>query len=176
MRAEEFLTLFITSVNKDWLVILASLAAILALLEMRRLRKVLTQEINKKILPQLSLEIDEKNLVMYLKNDSPYLAQNIQIDEIPLVLDDFGFDLGITIRFNEIAFLKPNEKAELGLKAYDNKDNSLMGNLTERLVSHIMSAVFKVKVYFSNIENYRFSMLFNKEREKFFIEKIEYLP
>jgi len=43
----------------------------------------------------------------HLKNESFFLARDIKVEDLELTLDDFGFKKNLTLKFEDIGFLKP---------------------------------------------------------------------
>lgn len=164
----------ILSLNiKDWLIAITSFILIACISEIRKLKKSLALEIQKRLIPQLILEIDKETMKMHIKNESLYLAQNIKIEDTEVILDDCGFKTGVMLKFEGVDFLRANEKAELKFKAFDRQKNFL-SDLTERIMPHLINAPFKVKVRLSNIENIKFCIILNKKQDKFSLEQIEF--
>jgi len=160
---------------KDLLAIAASFALVTCLIQMRKFRKTLALETEKRLFPNLSLELDEKELQIYVKNDSFFLAQNIKFQDSELILDDMGFKVCVIIKFEDIGVIKPQERVKLNFKCFDKKLNFLP-ELTERAIPHLINAPFTVKIFLSNIENMKFGITINRSQRKFTVERIEFFP
>ena len=146
---------------KDAVIIIASFILVVCILKIRKLKESLAQQTRKRLIPQLILKIDDKDFGIYIKNESFFLVQSIKIEDAQVTLDDFGFKLGVILKFQGIDFIKPNETVKLKVKAYD-KNQSFLPGLTERLIPHLVSVPFKIKMYFSNVEGLKFRIVFNK--------------
>ncbi len=161
---------------KDWLILITLSILFFCILEIRKLKKKVAQQVQNRLIPQLLLEfildLDTQNSGFHLKNESFFLAQDIRIEDIPINLDDYGFRLGIILRFKNIDFLKAKESVKLDFKVLDKKQEPL-AEVTERILPHLLSPSFKAKVYYSNIEGLKFCAIFNKKREKFYTDAIE---
>ena len=159
---------------KDWLIIAVSFILIICILQIRKLKKALILEIQKRLIPNLTLEIDENELGIYIKNESFFLAQNIKIEDTELILDDYGFKFGVILKFEDVGALRSQERLKLKFKAFDKQQNFL-ADLTERIIPHLISTSFKVKIYLSNIENMKFCIALNRRQKKFNVETINFL-
>ena len=162
---------------KDWIIIVTSIILLFSLLETRKLKKIVTREVQARLLPQLVLELVldtslTQDMGLYLKNESLFLAKDIQIEDLALTLDDLGFKVNYILKFDTLDSLRPHEKTKLNLKVFD-KNQEFMRDVTEKIIPHLISPSFRVKINCSNIENLRFSVALFKKREKFFIAKIE---
>ncbi|MEW6100717.1 MAG: hypothetical protein AB1481_00265 [Candidatus Omnitrophota bacterium] len=162
---------------KDLIIFLALVILVICLRQIRKLKKTLAAEIQKRLLPLLSPEIviskDWKENGLYLKNDSYFIAQHIKIEDVTVVIDDYGFKMTHIIKFGEVDYLKPNESKRLDFKIF-NKEGDFQANVTESAVPHLVSPAFSLKVSYANIEGVRFFVTYLKKREKFLIQKIEY--
>lgn len=158
--------------------VFTSLILLLCLLQIRRLKKTIAQEARRRLLPQLNLELilgtGQQDMGLYLKNENFFLAKDIKIEDVEMALEDSGFKVNVILKFEGIDYLKPQESVRLSLKVFNNK-RDFLPEATEKIIPHLVSPSFKVKIYYSNIENLRFLALFLKKREKFSIEKVESL-
>jgi hypothetical protein len=159
---------------KDGLIIVVSFILIICISRIRKLKKALILEIQKRLIPNLTLEIDENELGIYIKNESFFLAQNTKIEDTELILDDYGFKFGVILKFEDVGALRSKERLKLKFKAFDKQQNFL-ADLTERIIPHLISASFKVKIYLSNIENMKFCIALNRRQKKFNVETINFL-
>jgi len=162
---------------KDWLIAATSVLLLLCILEIRKLKKSIAQEVKRRILPQLALEFNSDvsgdDAGFYLKNESFFLARDIQFQDIELTLDDLGYKVGLILKFAALDSLKPQEKEKLHFKVFD-RNQSFLPEVTERIIPHLISISFKVKVNYSNIENLKSSIVFSKREGNFFPEDIEF--
>ncbi|MFH1201995.1 MAG: hypothetical protein V1674_03795 [Candidatus Omnitrophota bacterium] len=159
---------------KDW-IILATLGILIwCIFEIKRLKKTVAQEVRSRLIPQLNLEIDTNSRQLILKNESFFLAKDIRIEALEIILEDYGFKKHIGLRFNNIDALRPKEKIKLEFKAFD-ANQELPQSLVEKMILHLMGADFKVKIYYSNIENTKFCIGLVKKRDRMHIEGIEVL-
>ncbi len=161
---------------KDWFILLTLSILMISLLEIRKLKKIISQEAQKRLIPQLTLDLildpNIKKSGFYLKNDGLFLAREIKIEDLNLTLDDYGFKLNYILTFDMINSLKPQERIKLDFKTFDKKQTPLP-EVTGMLIPHLINPVFKVTVFYTNIENIKFRLAFSKKREKFFVESLE---
>ncbi|MFA6216674.1 MAG: hypothetical protein WDL87_03365 [Candidatus Omnitrophota bacterium] len=161
---------------KDWFILLTLSILMFSLLEIRKLKKIISQEAQKRLIPQLALELildaNPKKSGFYLKNDGFFLAREIKIEDLDLILDDYGFKLNYILKFEMIDSLKPQERIKLDFKTFDKKLTPLP-EVTEMLIPHLINPAFKVIIFYTNIENIKFRLAFSKKREKFSVESLE---
>lgn len=161
---------------KDWLITITLFILVFCILEIRRLKKTIACEAQKRLVPQLSLEfnsdIQHKNTGFYLKNESLFLARNITIEDTELILNDFGWKKTILLRFDSIDSLRAEEKIQLKLQVLDlNKEP--LPEVTEKIIPHLISPSFKILLYYSNVENIKFSTVFLKTKDALHIESFK---
>jgi hypothetical protein len=172
----KFITLLLHIPLKDWFILLTLSILLASLLEIRKLKKIIAQEAQKRLIPQLTLELildaNTKKSGFYLKNDGLFLAREIKIEDLNLILDDYGFKLNYILTFEIISSLKPQERIKLDFKTFDKKQTPLP-EVTGMLIPHLINPVFRVTIYYTNIENIKFCLVFSKKREKFFVESLE---
>lgn len=176
----EKLETILASINfsiKDWIIAITLFILIFCILEIRKLKKSIEQEIHKRILPELVLEfISDKyaqDSGFYLKNESFFLARDIQIEDTELILDDFGYKVNFVLKFEGIDYIKPQEKVQLKFKVCD-RNQILRPDITERIIPHLTAASFKVGIRYSNIENLRLYVIFSKKEGKIYTEDINF--
>jgi hypothetical protein len=161
---------------KDWLIIVTSFILVMCVLEIHKLKRSIAQQTRNRLIPQLILElISEENnndKGFYLRNESFFLAKDIEVEDVELTLDDFGFKKNLTLKFENIDFLKPKETNKLKLKVFDR--GHFEREVTEKIIPHLLNASFKVKVIYTNIENLNFRVVFSRKRGKFYTEEIEF--
>lgn len=161
---------------KDWLILITLVILLWCILEIRKLKKNVAREVQKRILPQLSLEFNSdvktQSAGFYLKNESFFLAREIRFDDVEVTLDDLGYQVGLILKFDEVDAINPQEKVKLNFKVFD-KTESFLPEVTERIIPHLIHSSFRVKVYYSNIENLKSRVVFLKKKGKFYTERIE---
>ena len=164
---------FLTFTIKDWLIVVTTIILALCILEIRRLKKSIVQEVQKRLLPQLALEFNSDtnsdDAGFYLKNESFFIAREIQFEDVEFTLDDLGYKVSSILKFEGIDSLKPQEKIKLKFKVFD-RDNSFLPEVTERIIPHLIDPSFKIGVNYSNIENLKSRVVFAKKKEKFYRE------
>ena len=166
--------IFFTFTIKDWLILATSIILILCILEIRRLKKSIVRGVQKQLLPQLALEFNpgvSEDAGFYLKNESFFIAREIQFEDVEFTLDDLGYKVGSILKFESIDSLKPQEKVKLKFKVFD-LDKDFLPEATERILPHLIESCFKVKVNYSNLENLKFGVVFAKKKEKFYTESL----
>ncbi len=170
--------LFLGFSIKDWLIMLTLIILSSCILEIRRLKKQILQETQRRLIPQLNLEfnfdISSKAKGFYLKNESLFLARDIKIEDAGIVIDDVGFTKNIILRFEGIDFLKPQERVKLKFNVLDKRQDAILA-AAEDIILHLCGPSFKVVVFYSNIENLKFRAAFVKTKERFYLETIDVL-
>lgn len=154
---------------QDWLIAFAIFTLIVCALDMRRFKKAIIQEIQRKILPQLTLELDRKAMCLYLKNDGFSVVQDIQIEDSAITLDDSGFRVDCILQFENIGFLRPKEGTKLKLKVLG-KDKSLLPEVTEKIFPHLFSISFVLAMTCKDTEGHQLKFIFSKKGDNFYSE------
>ncbi len=163
---------------KDWIILGVLALLIFCIREIRRLKNIIVYEVRKKLIPQLILEAiypeRASNWGFYLKNESVFLARDITVEDLELALDDTGFKTKLTLKFDNLEYLKQGEKAELTFKVFSQGYYS--AEITERIMAHLLNTPpFKIKITYANIENLKFCATFIKKEERFQLAKLESL-
>jgi len=151
---------------QNWLMLAASIMLILCLSQIRRLKNTIAREIQRRLLPQLILNMDNKERFFYLKNEGFSLIRNIEIDDSKVIIEDYGYKLGFILRFEHIDFLRPKEEIKLKFKVF-NENQSFLPDKTEIIFPHLISPSFDITITCSDIEGRKFRFLFSKKGEKF---------
>lgn len=163
---------------KDILIAITLLILGICILEIRKLKRSIREQVQKRLTPQLVLDfifnLGDKNSGFYLKNESFFLAKSIKIEDVRMVLDDFGFKKIIILKFNEIDYLKPNEETKLSFKVFD-KNSAPLDEIADKLPPHLIQASFKVKIYYANIEDIPLFVVFSRIKGRFILEEINYV-
>lgn len=160
---------------KDWFILGGLLIIVFCILEILKLKKIIAKDIKRRLIPQLEMEFDSnvqsKDAGFSIRNESLFLAKDLQIKDIPITLNDFGFKKSIILKFEKIPFLKPRETLRLRFKVFDTNDE-LMPDVTERIIPHLVSPSFKIRIFFFNIENVKLCAEFSKIKNKIQTERI----
>lgn len=169
-------SLILSLTTKDWLIFITLCILALCILRIRKQKKIIVEEVKKKTIPQLSLELllDEQYQKMgfYLCNESYFLVKSIRLKDVQLTLEDFGVNQHFILRFeNIIDFLRPNEKVKLDFKVLD-REYKFLPAVTEKIVPHLIDTYFKVSILYSDIEDAKFLAVLSKKDRKFLTEKI----
>jgi len=161
---------------KDWLIIVTLTILVICLIQIRRLKRIIVQEVRRRLIPEIVLELDVNERAIFIKNQSAMLAKDIKIEDIELTLVDYGFAMAFSLKFEGLDFLKANEKSPLNFKVFK-AGEECMPSEAKRIVPHLVSIPFKIKINYSNIENLKFSCLSVKKvgAKKFSLIKIESL-
>jgi len=169
--------LFLDFTIKDWLIVAALFILAFCVLEVRKLKKIIAETVRKQLIPQLLLELSfdkpGEDAGFYLKNESFFLAQDIQVEELEITLDDFGFKRKFNLQFESVDFLKAQDRIKLKFKVF--VDSQFSREITEKIIPHLISPDFNVRVRYSNIEGLKFYVTFFKKRGRFHTERIESL-
>jgi len=168
--------LFLGYTLKDGLIIITLIILYFCILEIRKLKRTITREVQKRLIPQFNCELvpdtDAEKAGIYLKNESFFLARSIKIEDVELTLDDLGYLLNLILKFGEIDALKPQEKVKLKLEIFD-RQQRFLPDVTARIIPHLIGANFKLRIHYANIEGLKLCAIFYKKREKFSLERIE---
>jgi hypothetical protein len=159
--------IFIRLTIQDWLIAVACFIIILCVLRIRNLKKTITQEIQRQVLPQLILEMNKKEMCFYLKNEGFSIIQDIQIADLGLTLDDSGFNVDFILRFESKGYLRPKEDEKLKLKVFD-KNQTFLPEVTERMFNHLIGISFNIEISCSDIEGRHIQFLLSKKGDKFY--------
>lgn len=141
---------------------------LLILMQIHKLRRSVPQEVTKQILPHLSLEISEKDMTFYLKNEGYLPAKGVRIEDTEVLVEDGGFKTVYVLKFEMVELIEPKRKVSLKFDVYD-KEGRFLPEATERLFVHLLLPPFKVRASFSNVDGQKFSVVFSKRGEKFYI-------
>jgi len=154
---------------KDSLIGLSLVILLACILEIRKLRKVITQETRRRLLPFFRLELvlddDIGRNGLYLENESFFLAKNIKIKDVDLFLDDLGYPLNVVLRFAGVEWLKAQERVKLDLQVFDQK-GEFLPQINERIIPHLASPSFTIDVCYENVEGLKFIARFLKKGRK----------
>lgn len=157
---------------QEWLIVIAALILVVSMIEMRKLKKIIAEEIQRQIMPQLMIVMDKKEMCFYLSNEGYSIVQDIKIADSELVLDDSGFKVTHFLRFEPISFLRPKEKAKLQFGVYD-KSLRFLPDLTEKIFAHLIQPSFKLELTYADTEGTRYRFVYTKKEDKFFSERIK---
>lgn len=163
------------SAFKDWLILAILFALVLCVIQLRKLRKSIPREIQKRIIPPLGLELnigrDEDDTGLFLRNDGYSAVRNVVIEDLPLTLDDWGLKVSCVVRFKNIDTVGPQQRVKVPYRVYD-KHEEFLPQVTDKLLPHLIGPDFKVKIRYTTIEGATFSVIFSKQRDKFSPERI----
>jgi len=157
---------------KDWLIFATLVILVIALLQIRKLKKSLVQEVHKRLVPELMLELDLKEIGLFIKNESTMIAKEISIQDVDVDIEDFGYTMYFTLKFDIIEILRPNERIKLNFKAiHRGKEGPV--RTPEGIIPHLTSASFRLIIDFYNIENLKFRAEFIRKLNKFVLDKLD---
>lgn len=161
---------------KDWLIVITLGILVFCILEIRKLKKAIANETQKRLVPQLSLEfnsdIQNKDAGFHIKNESFFLARDISIEDTEVTLHDFGFKKTILLKFENITVLRAEEKIQLKFQVLD-IDNQPLPEVTEKVIPHLVSPPFRIRLFYSNIENVKFHVVFLKTKDNLHVESFK---
>lgn len=162
-------------VNKDILIFLLLFIILLCIWRIFRLKRLLAQEIQKRLYPQLTLElisdIDTDNYGFYLQNESSSVLRDIKVKDAEVALTDAGFTQILILRFEQVDFLKPKEKIKLTYQVFD-RQNTLLPQMSENIIPHLLNTPFQVRINYSTTEGHNLLATFAKKGNRFYLEKI----
>ena len=153
---------------KDWIIIFTLAILVFCLIRIRRLKKNILDEIHKRLVPELTLELDIDERGIFIKNQSTMLAKDIKIDNINLTLVDYGFAMEFTLKFEIVEAVAARDRLRLNFDVFK-ADDLCRPEESRRIIPHLVSAGFKARITYTNLENLRFqSMLIKKAGKKRF--------
>jgi len=153
-----------------FIVILLAIAILLCLRKIKDLKSSLDAEHKSRSVPLIILDVDPQDKILYLKNDSECFAKDIQISDLDVELS-YDFKKVLTIKFDKVDFLKPQQKTRLNYELYE-KGHLIKIEVTDTLFAHLDRASFEINVRFSNLENTPFLMTVEKSKERFSLKEI----
>lgn len=157
---------------KDWLIFVTLAILLVALLQIRRLKKSLIHEVHKRLVPELMFELDLKDLGLFIKNESAMMAKEISIQDTDVDILDFGFMMRFTLKFEPVEILRPNERIKLNFSAIHQGQEGTV-RTPEGILPHLSSANFRLIVNFYNIENLKFRAEFIRRPTRFVLDKLD---
>ena len=156
---------------KDLLIIISTAILVFCVIKIRKLKKELIKEIHKRLIPELSLDIDLDRVGIFIKNNGCLMAKDIIIEDLEIDLADYGFRAHFTLLFEPIETLRPEQRTKVNFSAL-HKGEEKPAKSSDIIVPHLVSANFKLKVNYSNIENLKFCAEFIKKDKSFSLEAI----
>ncbi|MCK5215699.1 MAG: hypothetical protein KAR05_10140 [Candidatus Omnitrophica bacterium] len=150
-------------------IIIALLFALLvyALSRIRFLRRSLSEEGRKRLVPILILEKEENGGAFFVKNEGICSAKNISIEDFQLPLE-YDFKRTVTIRFNSVGILNPGQRAKLYFDALDG-GRKVGDHEMSYLLPKINEASFEVKISYTNLESVRYVTIIGKQKDRIFV-------
>ena len=162
--------IFLGFTIQDWLLFTVLFILILCVWEIRKLKRNIIQEVQKKLFPQLMMYMDSKEMFFTLKNEGFSFARSIEIEDLTLYLEDTGVKVCYILKFENIDCLKPQEKIKLKFKVCD-ENQHFRPEATERIFPHLIRPPFNIKMSCRDIEDRNFRFLFAKKGEKFYCRR-----
>jgi len=150
---------------KDGLFVVLLIGFCSALLTIRRLRKDLEQEVLKRKLPVLNLEMEPNGRGLVISNESACFAKYIRIEDAEMELD-YDFKRTVHLKFDTVNFLNPRQKAALKFHGSTN-DQRLTDDESQGLIAHIPHASFELVLQYANLDNQPFISRIRKDGEIF---------
>jgi hypothetical protein len=165
MVKEKIMPVFLGFTIQDWFMLAASITLILCLAQIRSLKNTIAREIQRSLLPQLILNMDNKEMFFNIRNEGFSLIRNIEIEDSKVIVEDYGYKLGFILRFENIEFLRPREETKLKFKVF-NENQNFLPDITETIFPHLINPSFNITITCSDIEGRKFRFLFSKKGEK----------
>jgi len=136
----------------------------------RFLRRNLSEESRKRLIPVLVIEKVDNEYGFCIKNEGICSAKNICIDAFQLPLE-YDFKRTVTIRFETIDILNPGQKEKLYFGAYDGGRHVGEQEMSY-LLPKIDTANFEVRISYTNLEDVPFITIVGKEKNRFFVKYV----
>ena len=159
--------------TQEWIVIGTIFILLVCVVWLFIVRRRLLRELHKHMIPELMLDLDVDNFGLFLINEGSLVARNIQIDQVSLTLEDYGFKLYFILNFDEIESLPPKEKIKLEFKVYRTGEDKPV-DAAEKIIAHLVSLAIKFTIHCANIHGVKFSATYfkDKEKKKFSLERL----
>jgi hypothetical protein len=158
---------------KDYALIVLASAFIFSIYEIFRLKKVVKkkeEQIRDGFVPVLLIEIDQRESVMYLKNENSCHVKDIEIEDLLLTLG-CDFKTQLTLKFDAISLLDPMEKVQLKFRVFD-KEYEVASSELKKLIPRMEQESFEIHMKYSNVQNTRFEAILFKDKGDVSIKKI----
>ena len=136
----------------------------------KKLKKRVEAERQKRLVPFLDVEIDEDKTVFSLTNNSHCCAKNIHIDDLTF-LAKVGFEKHLTLKFEEIDMLKPSQKTILVFKVFDDGQDITDSN-SRNLIHHLKGSGICLQIQCTNFDNTPFISTIEERNQKFIIKEV----
>jgi len=156
---------------KDIIIVLLIFAIIAAMMKIRKLKNVLALEKRKRSMPLMTLEVDtDKDLAVYLINDSYCYAKNIDIDDLDVVVD-YGFKKHITLKFPSLDLLKPSARIKLDYRVFDG-EYDITSTDSKNILNHFSDAPIEMRLRYRNIEDSAFQATIGPEKNHYITKEV----
>jgi hypothetical protein len=143
---------------RDWLIALALIILLILILRIRHLKKIITDDVLARLMPQLGLLIEGSIIKeFYLKNFSTSIARNIRIEDINLDVYDFGYKISLRIAFDNIDSLNPIDKVRLNYRIFSGGSEITDQDKKDAYMNHIVINDFDCRIHYKNIQDNPFS-------------------
>lgn len=137
---------------KDWFIVVALIALLFLMVRIRRIKKIIAEELLTRLMPEVSLVIEGDIIKdFYLKNYSTSLARNIRIEDINISIDDFGFEIPLKVVFDSVDSLGAADKVRLNYEIFYH-GNEADQDAKERYINHILFTDFDCRIHYENIQ------------------------
>ena len=160
---------------KDWLIIVTVSILVSSIIQIRKLKKTLVQEVHRRLVPELAFDLDLEEVGLFIKNESCLIAKDVQVEDLKIDLEDYGFVMHFILKFEQIETLRPKERVKLKFKIF-REDGDVPSGDTEGIIPHLVNASFRIKVHYANIENLNFGAEYLRKANSFSLEKLESYP
>jgi len=155
---------------KEIIIGILALALLICLLKIRRLRRNLASESRQKLIPVITMEVNPRKSGIFLKNEGNCYAKDVCLNDIECRLD-YDFKKMVTLRFDRVGFIKPDEKVKLGLRIFDGQ-YEVPAREAESLFAVLSKSAFEARLTCANIENSRYTIVLIRDKERSRIKQI----
>jgi len=146
------------SIIFNWLqtvaVFISLTAFLIASAKIRKLEEQLEEEKRKRTFPLLTFNVNRDDLKVYLTNDSYCYARNITFDDMNITAD-LGFKKHLTVKFDPIDMLKPNQQVQLNYNISDG-EYDLTDQSPDSVVLQFHNKDFNLHILYQNLEEDKF--------------------
>jgi len=156
---------------KDIVIALLLFATFLSYRKAKAIEQTLEEEKRKRSMPLITMEVDtDKDMGVYLINDSYCYAKNIDIEDMDVIVD-YGFKKHITLKFKPLEVLKPSARIKLSYNVFDD-DYDITSTDSLNILNHFTDAPLEMRLRYENIEGGPFAAIISSEKDQYVLKKV----
>jgi len=156
---------------KDIVIVLLLFAVFQYFRKVKTLEQTLEEEKRKRSMPLITMEVDtDKDMGVFLINDSYCYAKNINIEDMDIVVD-YGFKKHITLKFKPLEILKPSARMKLSYNVIDD-GYDITNTDSLNILNHFNDAPIEMRLKYQNIEGGPFAATIGTENDHYVIKNV----